>query len=79
MIEPTETESKEDLDLFVEALTAIVREADENPQLLHDAPARCRVRRMDETEAARHPCLTGKGLFCFDDGCLQTRGKCVRL
>jgi glycine dehydrogenase subunit 2 len=59
MIEPTETESKEDLDLFVEALSAIVREAEENPQLLHDAPTRCRVRRMDETEAARHPCLTG--------------------
>jgi glycine dehydrogenase subunit 2 len=59
MIEPTETESKEDLDLFVEALTAIVREAQENPELLHEAPTRCRVRRMDETEAARHPCLTG--------------------
>jgi glycine dehydrogenase subunit 2 len=59
MIEPTETESKEDLDLFVDALTAIVRESEENPELLHEAPTRCRVRRMDETEAARHPCLTG--------------------
>jgi glycine dehydrogenase subunit 2 len=59
MIEPTETESKDDLDLFIDAVTAIVREAEDSPQLLHEAPTRCRVRRMDETEAARHPCLSG--------------------
>jgi glycine dehydrogenase subunit 2 len=59
MIEPTETESKEDLDLFVEALQAIVNEAAQNPTQLHEAPHRCKVRRMDETNAARHPCLGG--------------------
>jgi glycine dehydrogenase subunit 2 len=59
MIEPTETETKEDLDRFVEAIEAVVREARENPQLLRDAPHVCRVRRLDETEAARNPCLTG--------------------
>lgn len=59
MIEPTETESKEDLDLFVDAIEAIVEEAQENPDLLHHAPSICKVRRLDEVEAARHPCLTG--------------------
>jgi glycine dehydrogenase subunit 2 len=59
MIEPTETESKEDLDQFIEALQAIAREAAENPQALREAPGRCKVRRLDETAAARNPCLTG--------------------
>jgi glycine dehydrogenase subunit 2 len=59
MIEPTETESKEDLDLFIDALRAIAREAREHPELLREAPTKCKVRRMDEVEAARHPCLTG--------------------
>jgi len=59
MIEPTETECKEDLDLFIDALKAIDLEAKEDPQLLRDAPLRCKVRRMNETEAARHPCLAG--------------------
>lgn len=59
MIEPTETESKEDLDLFVEALKAVAAEAHDDPQLLHSAPTRCKVKRMDEVEAARHPCLSG--------------------
>jgi glycine dehydrogenase subunit 2 len=59
MIEPTETESKEELDLFIDAIKAVVEEAKENAQLLHQAPNRCKVRRMDETAAARNPCLTG--------------------
>jgi glycine dehydrogenase subunit 2 len=59
MIEPTETETKEALDAFAAALAAIVREAAENPQLLKEAPHRCKVRRLDETAAARNPCLTG--------------------
>jgi len=59
MIEPTETESKEDIDLFIQALKAISREAAGNPQLLKDAPTTCRRRRLDETAAARKPCLTG--------------------
>lgn len=59
MIEPTETESKEDLDLFVEAFKAIADEARENPDLLHDAPKSCKVKRLDEVTAARKPCLAG--------------------
>jgi glycine dehydrogenase subunit 2 len=59
MIEPTETESKEDIDLFIDSLKAIAKEAEENPDLLHDAPRNCRRRRLDETRAARKPCLTG--------------------
>jgi len=59
MIEPTETESKEDIDQFVEAFKAIVNEARKDPSLLHDAPRRCKVRRLDEVTAARKPCLAG--------------------
>ena len=59
MIEPTETESKADIDLFIDSLKAIAKEAAENPDLLHDAPRNCRRRRLDETTAARKPCLTG--------------------
>ncbi|MBN1841008.1 MAG: aminomethyl-transferring glycine dehydrogenase subunit GcvPB [Deltaproteobacteria bacterium] len=59
MIEPTETESKEDIDQFIEAFKTIANEAGRNPELLHDAPKRCKVRRLDETTAARKPCLAG--------------------
>ncbi|HUT69255.1 MAG TPA: aminomethyl-transferring glycine dehydrogenase subunit GcvPB [Desulfatiglandales bacterium] len=59
MIEPTETESKEDLDLFVEACKAIANEAQQDPERLRQAPQKCKVRRLDETAAARHPCLAG--------------------
>jgi len=59
MIEPTETESKEDIDLFIEAVQSIVAEAQESPELLHAAPKKCRRRRLDETTAARKPCLSG--------------------
>jgi len=58
MIEPTETEGKETLDRFAEALEKIAREAKENPQLLHDAPTRTPVRRLDQTRAVRQPILT---------------------
>ncbi len=51
MIEPTETESKEMLDQFAEALKQIVREARENPELLRRAPHRTPVRRIDELKA----------------------------
>jgi glycine dehydrogenase subunit 2 len=57
MIEPTETESKETLDAFIEAMTAIAREARDNPALLHAAPASTPVGRLDEARAARHPVL----------------------
>ena len=59
MIEPTETESKEDLDRFVEAFKAIVEEAKEDPEVLREAPKTSKVRRLDEVSAARKPCLAG--------------------
>jgi len=59
MIEPTETECREELDLFIEAFKEVVREAGESPELLLNAPHRPKVTRLDETHAARHPCLTG--------------------
>jgi glycine dehydrogenase subunit 2 len=59
MVEPTETESKEDIDLFIEAFKTIVEEAKENPELLHEAPTTPKVRRLDEVSAARKPCLAG--------------------
>jgi len=59
MIEPTETESKEDLDLFIEAVRAVVAEARDKPELLKNAPVKSKVRRLDETAAAREPCLAG--------------------
>jgi glycine dehydrogenase subunit 2 len=55
MIEPTETESLEVLDRFVEAMEAIVREAAESPETLKQAPTRTPVRRIDEVLAARRP------------------------
>lgn len=59
MVEPTETESKEDIDRYIEAFKAIVNEAKHDPDLLHQAPHKCKVRRLDETTAARKPCLAG--------------------
>jgi len=61
MIEPTETESKEILDEFCDAMIAIAGEAAEQPELLHEAPVRTRTRRLDETRAARKPRLKWKG------------------
>jgi glycine dehydrogenase subunit 2 len=57
MIEPTETESKEVIDEFCDAMLSIAAEAGENPDLLHQAPKKTRVGRMDETGAARKPRL----------------------
>jgi len=57
MVEPTETESKETLDEFIETCKSIVHEARENPDLLHEAPKNAKVRRLDEVTAARQPCL----------------------
>ena len=59
MIEPTETESKEDIDRFIDAMQQIAREARENPDVLRNAPHRSKVGRLDETTAARKPCLAG--------------------
>jgi glycine dehydrogenase subunit 2 len=59
MIEPTETESKEDIDHFIEVCKTIAREAEDNPDILRNAPGHCKVKRLDETAAARRPCLVG--------------------
>jgi glycine dehydrogenase subunit 2 len=58
MVEPTETESREDLDRVIEAFRAIVQEAKTDPEKLREAPVSMPVRRLDEAEAARHPVLT---------------------
>jgi glycine dehydrogenase subunit 2 len=57
MIEPTESESREELDLLIDALKQIAREAAENPELVQTAPHTTRLRRLDETAAARKPIL----------------------
>jgi glycine dehydrogenase subunit 2 len=54
MIEPTETEPKETLDAFCDALIAICKEAQENPDLLHNAPNTQIVGRLDETAAVKN-------------------------
>ncbi|MBS1814901.1 MAG: aminomethyl-transferring glycine dehydrogenase subunit GcvPB [Acidobacteria bacterium] len=61
MIEPTESESREELDLLIDALQQIAREAEENPNLVKTAPHTTRIRRLDETTAARKPVLRWKG------------------
>jgi glycine dehydrogenase subunit 2 len=53
MIEPTETENKDTLDAFAEAMLQIVAEAREDPDLLHEAPLTAPTRRLDEVKAAR--------------------------
>ena len=58
MIEPTETESKETLDAFIEAMRKIAREASEDPAPLLEAPHGTPVTRLDEARAARDPVLT---------------------
>jgi glycine dehydrogenase subunit 2 len=57
MIEPTETVGRRELDDFVEAMEAIAREAEENPELVKGAPYTTPVRRCDEARAARQPIL----------------------
>ena len=59
MIEPTESESMEELDTFIEVVKEVVREAETDPELLHNSPQRFKVKRLDETQAARNPCLCG--------------------
>lgn len=54
MIEPTETESKDTLDGFADALIEIAKEARENPQIVHDAPHNTEIKRPDETLAAKN-------------------------
>jgi glycine dehydrogenase subunit 2 len=60
MIEPTESESKEEMDLFIEAMRFIAEEVEEDPQMVLDAPHTTRVSRLDEVAAARKPVLRWK-------------------
>ena len=60
MIEPTESESREECDLFIEAMRSIAEEAATNPELVKTAPHTTRVRRLDEVGAARKPVLRWK-------------------
>ena len=62
MIEPTETESKETLDEFIEVMRTVAHEAIENPDLVKSAPHSTPVRRLDETTAAKNPILRFKDL-----------------
>ena len=57
MIEPTESESKEECDLFIEAMKSIAEEAAKTPDVVKNAPHTTRVRRLDEVGAARKPIL----------------------
>jgi glycine dehydrogenase subunit 2 len=57
MIEPTETESKETLDSFIDIMIQIAKEAEENPEIVQEAPHTTVVGRLDETTAARKPIL----------------------
>lgn len=57
MIEPTETESKETLDAFCDAMIQIAKEAEENPEMVQNAPHTTVINRLDETKAARKPIL----------------------
>lgn len=63
MIEPTETESKETLDEFIEIMKVVAREAIEDPELVKTAPHHTLVRRLDETTAAKHPILSYRQLI----------------
>lgn len=57
MIEPTETESKETLDAFIDAMIQIAKEAEESPEIVQEAPHTTVIKRLDETLAARKPVL----------------------
>jgi len=63
MVEPTETESLQTLDLFVDALRTIIAEAEANPELVKNAPYNAFRTRLDETRAARNPILTYRQLL----------------
>jgi glycine dehydrogenase subunit 2 len=57
MIEPTESESLEELDLFIQAMRSIAQEVEQTPELVKTAPHSTRVSRLDEVQAARKPVL----------------------
>jgi glycine dehydrogenase subunit 2 len=57
MTEPTETENKKTLDAYIDVMKEIARDADENPEILHEAPHNTPVRRLDDVRAVRQPDL----------------------
>jgi len=61
MIEPTETESKQTLDEFIEVMIKISKEAENDPEILQSAPTTTPVRRVDAVKAAREPIVAYKG------------------
>jgi glycine dehydrogenase subunit 2 len=61
LIEPTETETREELDAFVDAMVSILKEAETDPELLHEAPHTQPVRRLDEVRAAKQLDLAWSG------------------
>jgi glycine dehydrogenase subunit 2 len=60
MIEPTESESKEECDYFIDAMKSVAEEAETNPEMVKTAPHTTRIRRLDEVGAARKPILRWK-------------------
>ena len=60
LVEPTETETKETLDAFADAVAAVLREAAEDPEVAHQAPYTTPVRRLDEAGAAKRPVIRQK-------------------
>jgi glycine dehydrogenase subunit 2 len=75
MIEPTESESKEELDLLIDALKQIAKEAEENPELVQTAPHNTRLQRLDETTAARKPVLRWKAPPAAEPVTIDTAAK----
>ena len=63
MIEPTETECKKRLDDFIEVMLKIAEEVKTNPDILHSAPHCAPIKKVDETQAARHPDLKYEGEY----------------
>jgi glycine dehydrogenase subunit 2 len=68
MIEPTETESKQELDAFARAMIAIADEAEKDPERIRTSPHTTRVGRIDEADAARHPVLRWTQSMLSEDG-----------
>ena len=68
MIEPTETETKEDLDGFIEAFRSVVREAAENPELLREAPYDARSNGSTRPRRPGTPASPGRETFDINDG-----------
>ena len=78
MIEPTETEPKERLDHFADAIQAILEEAKEDPEVARNAPYTTPVRRLDEARAAKRPVVAPAALATIDREAHQLRGLAAR-